>query len=186
MLGRMDFLMRDRQFWESCDYIHTYTRKHIDRAIQNLKADNPHGGPRRYILAHELVQATNDQSVVCDQLLNVLFAGRDTPAVALTNVFFCIARNPRTWEKLREEVKGLKDDDLTMDRLKSLRYLQYVIKEGELNLARYLRHYTHLLIPTSDATLPSCSEHCSFVQQGCHLTSWRRTGRFEACPSPPR
>jgi cytochrome P450 len=131
MLGKLNFLMRDQRFWESCAYIREYTQKHIDRAIANLEKSKAQEGSRRYILAQELVQVTKDRAVVCDQLLNVVFAGRDTPAVALTSVFFCIARNPQTWHKIREEIKGLKDEDLTLDRLKTLRYVQNVIKEGK-------------------------------------------------------
>jgi cytochrome P450 len=134
MLGRMDFLMRDRRFWESCAFIRDYTRKRVERAILNREGNKSHGGQGRYILAHELVQATEDRAVVCDQLLNVVFAGRDTPAVALTSVFFCIARSPETWKKIRDEVGGLKDEELTFDRLKTLRYVQSVIKEGRTYL----------------------------------------------------
>lgn len=53
------------------------------------------------------------------------------PAVALTSVFFCIARNPQTWNKIREEIKGLEDEDLTLGRLKTLHYVQNVIKEDK-------------------------------------------------------
>ncbi|KAL1595191.1 hypothetical protein SLS60_009879 [Paraconiothyrium brasiliense] len=130
ILGKMDFLMLDRRFWDSCGFIREYTRKRIERAIGNLKENEPHAGQKRYILAHELVHATSDREAMCDQLLNMVFAGRDTPAVALTSVFFCIARSPQTWKKIREEVKGLRDEDLTLDRLKTLRYVQNVVKEA--------------------------------------------------------
>ncbi|PVH95533.1 cytochrome P450 [Periconia macrospinosa] len=130
MLGKLDFLMRDQRFWESCAFIRQYTHKHIDLALKILREDNPPAGRRKHILAQELVQATDDGAVVCDQLLNMVFAGRDTPAVTLTSIFFCIARSPSSWSKIRDEIKGLQDEDLTFDRLKSLRYVQSVIKEA--------------------------------------------------------
>lgn len=131
MLGKLDFLIRDSQFWDSCVFIREYTLKHIDRAIMYSEGNKSYGGQRRYILAHELVKTTTSRAVLCDQLLNMVFAGRDTPAVALTSVFFCVARSPQTWRKIRDEIKGLKDEELTFDRLKTLRYVQSVIKEGE-------------------------------------------------------
>jgi cytochrome P450 len=140
MLGRMDFLMRDQRFWESCAFIREYTQKHVERAVVNLERNKLHVGQKRYILAHELVQATKDRAAVCDQLLNMVFAGRDTPAVALTSVFFCIARSPQTWKIIRDEVRGLEDEELTFDRLKTLRYVQSVIKEGKTYLIGVLKY----------------------------------------------
>jgi cytochrome P450 len=85
---------------------------------------------RKCILLHELAKVTEDRDVLRSQLLNVFFAGRDTPAVALTNIFFLLARHPHVWKKCREEVQGLQKDDLSFERLKSLRYIQHVINEG--------------------------------------------------------
>jgi cytochrome P450 len=64
-----------------------------------------------------------DPEALCEQLLNVFFAGRDTPAVALGNVFFCVARHPLAWSNIREETKGLRADELSFEKLKGLRYI---------------------------------------------------------------
>jgi cytochrome P450 len=85
---------------------------------------------KKIILISELAKVTNDRSELCSQLLNVFFAGRDTPAVALTNIFFLLARHPNIWNKCRAEVESLRKEDLTFERLKSLRYIQHVINEG--------------------------------------------------------
>lgn len=130
MLGRANLLMRDSKFWRSCNFIRKHTQKQLNHAIINMGKDMPHGEIRRYILAHELLRDKQDEEAVCEQLLNVVFAGRDTPVVALTAVFFCVVRHPDTWRKIREEVQGFRDEDLTFHRLKSLRYVQSVIKEG--------------------------------------------------------
>jgi cytochrome P450 len=78
-----------------------------------------------------LAKETSDRSLLTSQLLNVFFAGRDTPAVALTNIFFLLARHPDVWIKCREEVQGLKKEALNFEKLKSLRYIQHVINEGK-------------------------------------------------------
>lgn len=128
----MKFLMsRDRKFSDACALIKDYTQKHIDRALERqAKRESPQD-QRKVILVNELAKETNDRSELCSQLLNVFFAGRDTPAVALTNIFFLLARHPHVWKKCRTEVSGLQLEDLTFERLKSLRYIQHVINEGK-------------------------------------------------------
>ncbi|KAF2190337.1 cytochrome P450 alkane hydroxylase-like protein [Zopfia rhizophila CBS 207.26] len=135
LLGNMRFLMRDRNFSESCKLIQDYTQKHIDRALQQpqqqKKSEEDSAiSQRKCILVYELAKETSDRSLLCNQLLNVFFAGRDTPAVALTNIFFLLARHPEVWKKCRGEIQGLQKEDLTFERLKSLRYIQHVINEA--------------------------------------------------------
>lgn len=130
ILGKMKFLvMRDRKFQESCAIIKQYTRRHVDRALAR-REDRQKDNARRNVLVYELAEETTDRSDLTSQLLNVFFAGRDTPAVALTNLFFLLARHPNVWKKCREEVQGLEKEDLSFEKLKSLRYVQHVINEG--------------------------------------------------------
>jgi cytochrome P450 len=131
LLGKMKFLLfRDREFEQSCKLIKDYTQRHIDRALkQQVKSDGTKA-QRTVILVNELAKETTDRAELCSQLLNVFFAGRDTPAVALTNIFFLLARHPRVWHKCKAEVEGLRKEDLSFERLKSLRYIQHVINEG--------------------------------------------------------
>jgi cytochrome P450 len=123
-------MLPSRKFKESCKIIQEYTRKHIGRALQQSEQLNMESHKRKCILVYELAKQTKDRSVLCSHLLNVFFAGRDTPAVALTNIFFLLARHPRVWEKCKEGIRGLQKGDLTFERLKSLRYIQHVINEG--------------------------------------------------------
>lgn len=117
---------------ESCKLIQDYTRKHIDRALQQSpKLNHDTSGQRNCILLHELVKETKNRDELCSQLLNVFFAGRDTPAVALTNTIFMLARHPKVWKNCRSYVEPLRKEDLTFERLKSLRYIQHVINEGK-------------------------------------------------------
>jgi hypothetical protein len=175
MVGKMDFLIRDVRFWDSCAFIREFTQRHINRAIASMGTKTSPEAGRKRILPHELVAATTDRAAVCDQLLNMVFAGRDTPAVALTSIFFCIARNSNTWRKIRDEIEGMKDEDLTLNRLKSLRYVQNVIKEGKKFSTQILNtSKLFLLILWSNATLPSSCEYITIMQRGCHLTYWRR------------
>jgi cytochrome P450 len=131
LLGKMKFLIiRDRKFEEACKFIKSYTQKHIDRVRrQQAKSGRPND-QRKVILINELAKETPDGPELCSQLLNMFFAGHDTPAVALTNIFFLLARHPKVWNTCKAEVEGLQKEDLTFERLKSLRYIQHVISEG--------------------------------------------------------
>lgn len=129
LMGKMSFVLRDHKFWESCKLIRSYTQRHVDRALAR-REKNPDEDQRKYILVYEMAKETTDREALCSQLLNVFFAGRDTPAVALSNVFFCLARHPEAWQKIREEVAGVTKEDLTFERLKSFRYVQHSINEG--------------------------------------------------------
>lgn len=180
MLGKMDFLLRDRKFWNSCAFIREYTEKHIDRAISTVENERSHVGRRNYILAHELVKTTNDRAVVCEQLLNMVFAGRDTPAVALTSTFFCLARSPETWRKIRDEVKDLKDEELTFDNLQGLRYVQNVIKECTSFLLREPEScLCSWLTERSFTPVSTGSEYLQVLPRADRASNWRRFGRLK-------
>jgi cytochrome P450 len=128
LLGRMSFLIRDRKFWDSCKLVQTFTQHHIDRALH--RGTKQIDGTPKYNLVKEIAKENKDEEALRSQLLNVFFAGRDTPAVALSNIIFCLARHPLAWSKIREEVGESEPEDLSFERLKSMRYLQHAINEG--------------------------------------------------------
>ena len=77
------------------------------------------------------MERTTDVSDIRSQLLSVLLPAHEATGVALTNIFFNLVRNPRVYEGLRVEILASGEDrsDWTFERLKSLKYLQYVINE---------------------------------------------------------
>ncbi|KAI9701431.1 MAG: hypothetical protein M1820_006522 [Bogoriella megaspora] len=79
-------------------------------------------------LVDELLYQTNDRQLVRSQLLNLFAAARDTAAVAISDVFFQLARHPDVWLGLRQEVAAI-DGPLTFELLKSMSYLQNVLRE---------------------------------------------------------
>jgi len=134
VMGRMSFMLRDSRFWKSCTYIRNYTQRHVDLALAgpNDSKKATESEKEKYVLVYEMAKESRYREELTSQLLNVFFAGRDTPAVALSNVFFCLARHPEVWKKVRDEIEGLTVADLTFERLKSLRYVRHVITEDIL------------------------------------------------------
>ena len=131
-LPQWNFLTSDKRFLESCKDAHKFVDDFISRAQRSMKhASDAISGSRRYVLAHELVQRTDDTLNVRNQLLNAFLPAHEAVGVALTNIFFHLSRHPNVWRKLRAEVSQAADSDdkWTFERLKSLKYLQWVVNE---------------------------------------------------------
>ena len=131
-LPQWNFLTRDKRFWDSCKIAHNFVDAYITKAKRNIgHSESEKGKSQRYILAQELVERTTNVNDIRNQLLNVFLPAHEAAGVALTNVFFNLARNPQVYQKLRVEILATGEDsaDWTFERLKSLKYLQYVINE---------------------------------------------------------
>lgn len=64
--------------------------------------------------------------------MSLMVAGRDTTASLLANLWFILARSPRIWTKLKEEVGELEGSKPDFSQSKDLDSLQYCLKEGKL------------------------------------------------------
>ncbi|KUI52588.1 Cytochrome P450 52A13 [Cytospora mali] len=84
----------------------------------------------RAIYLEAVASSTDDPKVMLDELTTILFAGRDTTAALMTNLFFLFSRHPEIWAKVREEVAILGGEKPTHEQLKSLHYLQSCLKEA--------------------------------------------------------
>ncbi|KAL9122969.1 MAG: hypothetical protein Q9187_000476 [Circinaria calcarea] len=104
-------------FHRNVDKVHGFIDRHVEKAIafQNLRtkeeeqrsegAGTEKDGKR--IFLHELAQATSDRRVLRDELLTMFGGGPDITAALLSNLFFVLARRPRIWTRLRDEVEIL-------------------------------------------------------------------------------
>ena len=135
-MPQWNFLTRDKQFWESCKLAHSFVDGYVSKALQRSDSSSApmSGGETRYVLAYELSKETRDRDDIRNQLLNVFLPAHDATAVVLTNVFFHLARHPDIYVHLRQELFDHNlltayPRDLTLDRLKGLRYLQCVVDE---------------------------------------------------------
>ena len=61
-----------------------------------------------------------------------MIAGTETTATALSGTTYHLLRNPKTLKKLTEEIRSTFDDfdDITLEGLARLKYLQAVLQEG--------------------------------------------------------
>jgi cytochrome P450 len=151
-LGRaLSLFDHDPEWREAYTNIHALVDGYIDRAIEqrhhlekptkDLEHESSRKEPakRPFSMLHELVEDTQDRKFLRDQLLNVFLPARDSSSIGLSDLFFHLARNPRVWTKLRSEALEI-DQPLTFDVLKSMRYLQCVLRERKFNLNCFQRH----------------------------------------------
>lgn len=98
-----------------------------------------------FIFLYELAKVTRDPKVLGDEVLSVMFAGRDTTSALLSFLFFELSRNPEIYEKLREEILDTfgKDEtnlgSITFESMKRCKYLKYCLNEA-------LRMYPPVLV----------------------------------------
>ena len=131
-----NFLTRDQQFWRSCATVRAFVTNCVQKNVdQYSRCPSNSGKPvtSKLVLAQELLATTRDVTDITNQLLNVFLPAHDASAVALTNIFFHLARHPEIYAELSREIrtsttKG-SDNEWTFERLKSCRYLQNVMKE---------------------------------------------------------
>lgn len=130
-LPKWNFLTWDKKFWDSCNIAQEFVDDYIAQGRRICEhSEKGNVAPERYILAHEMIKETRDHNDIRNQLLNIFLPAHDATGVALTNVFFNLARNPSCYAKLRQEIVDAGEQAAwTFERLKSLKYLQYVINE---------------------------------------------------------
>ncbi|KAB8069709.1 cytochrome P450 [Aspergillus leporis] len=137
MLGPLSALYRDRKA-DDCNRIcRGFAQQFVEEAVYAAAAKKGEGeedmekkGKQKHIFSHELASRTSDQRRILDELMNVLLAGRDTTASLLSNLFFVLAKNPRIWKKLRDEVSVLQGQPPTYEQLRRLKYIQYCVNES--------------------------------------------------------
>ncbi|KAF8600071.1 CYP63 cytochrome P450 monooxygenase-like protein [Ceratobasidium sp. AG-I] len=82
-------------------------------------------------LLDHLVQFTDDETVIKDEIVNILVAGRDTTAATLTFAVYLLATNPEVMAKLRKEIiEHVGPSNYpTSDDFREMKYLRAVINE---------------------------------------------------------
>ncbi len=104
----------------------------IEKIIVNYKGDNNEGKTALEILINAVDEEGQKLSLeeLKDQILLLLFAGHETLTSALASFCLLTAQHPSILEQLREEQKQFQlGENLSLDTLKEMTYLDMVIKE---------------------------------------------------------
>jgi cytochrome P450 len=138
-LGQLKALYRDAKADECHRICRGFAQPFVDEAFRvnatkkAIQEQHPKTAGGKRIFSHELASRTADRHRVLNESMNLLLAGRDTTASLLSNLFFMLAKNPAIWAKLRKEVACLQGCPPTYEQLKSLKYVEYCLRECKSN-----------------------------------------------------
>ena len=139
-MQRLYWLMDSKAFREACKMCRRFIDHYVaialnpDQLAAEKAARVTDGAKEKYVFLDKLAESTQNPIELRDQLLQLLMAGRDTTATSLGFAFAALARNPEAWTKVRAEVLRIfgtdrQGEEITFAKLKSARYVQYVINE---------------------------------------------------------
>jgi cytochrome P450 len=182
-LGPLFRFYRDRKA-EQCNRVcHALVEQFVDKALevraQGLDEKTLEDGDgekkQRYVFLHGLAQQTGDRRRIRDEVMNVLLAGRDTTASLLSNLFFMLAKHPRIWAKLRDEVASLNGRPPTYEQLRNLTYVKYCLNECTYGTLKFI---CAMLTPrASPSSAPRRPWKRPLRQHRHRPPRWRRAGR---------
>lgn len=132
-IGSLAYLFKPNKVTADGKFLHDFVDRYVDQALagqQQAPAEKSEADDHaRYTFVNELARQTSDRVRIRSELLNILLAGRDTTASLLTNLWWVLARRPDVFDRLRKEVTALAGEEVTLESLRSLKYLQAVLKE---------------------------------------------------------
>ncbi|KAF2734438.1 cytochrome P450 [Polyplosphaeria fusca] len=141
-------LYRSSELIKSAKVFHQFVADMVSKSVERYQFLEKGA---RYSLLHDSMERTGDVQRARDEATNLLFAGRDTGAVLMSNVFFTLSRRPDLWTKLRAEVSQLNGNLPSYEDLKNMRYLNNIIKEANRLFPVVPFNYREALV---DTTIP--------------------------------
>ena len=135
----LPILPRDHQWERACNEVLSVFDKYIEPAMAERRAgpallnkvSQREETPRKRLsVLHELVDLSQDPLFIRDQLISLFLPLHDATPVGISYLFLQMSMAPKVYAKLRAEVLEVGDVTLTFEVLKSMKYVQCVIKES--------------------------------------------------------
>ena len=127
-VGRLKFLIPRGNFDSQLKVLNNYVESYIDDtlSIPPAELEKRSKSDEGYTLLHALANYTRDRTVLRDQLVAVLLAGRDTTDCTLAWLVHEISTKPQVVEKIRAEIMEHvgPTDKPTYENLKAMKYIQ--------------------------------------------------------------
>ncbi|ESZ94944.1 hypothetical protein SBOR_4668 [Sclerotinia borealis F-4128] len=155
MLGPIQFLipksMKSEAYKQVQEYLDSLIETEINNAQNASKIQSNELNQKS--LLQGLVKETDDRIKIRDNALQGMMAVQDTTPVLLSNTLFLLSRNPKIYDRLRDEVQSLDlESSLHLyDKLRDLSFLHNIIHES---LRLYPIFPTLARISLTDTTLP--------------------------------
>jgi cytochrome P450 len=134
--GALYWLANSKAFQKACQTVKSYADGFVNRALSpSHKRQTKSDGLEKYVFLDELIKETRDPIELRDQVLQLLFAGRDTTSAALSWIILLLARHPTEFVALRETIIstfGTESSPLspiTFESLKGCKAITHVLYE---------------------------------------------------------
>jgi cytochrome P450 monooxygenase len=132
-MSKFMFLHHDKKWLASVKTVRDFVDGRIDKTLTELESRKKLADPavgERTDLLWDIARQLPDKESLRGQIMAVFIPSNDTTSILISNAMFALVRHPHVWEKLRREVLALGDLPLTFERLRGLRYLNYIINES--------------------------------------------------------
>ena len=118
-----------RQFKKDCKFVKDYIGNIIERTA--TRGEYKKTDPERYILVDSLLAQNLSLDQVRAEVISAIFAGRDTTASMLSDLWFELSKHPQVFAKLQSEIRSQVDPDQELDyeTIKNLAYLKATLNE---------------------------------------------------------
>jgi len=126
---------RSKEHYEGCQAVYDYIDARIDEAVsRTVETRGEQLSTTRHVrIIDELVKTSTDKLSLRYLIISIFMPAHDNVAVALSNAFFHLARNPDCWTKLRAEINSKAQQPLTYELLASFKYMEWVLRESEFD-----------------------------------------------------
>lgn len=132
-MGPIQHLYPKGRYYQGIKIINEFCDPFIDETLRLTpqEIEKRSKSDSGYTFLHALAGYTRDRTVLRDQLVAILLAGRDTTACTLSWLFYEMSKQPKVVEKLRTEIRnqvGFERRPEYTD-LKAMKYLQHCLNE---------------------------------------------------------
>lgn len=134
-MAHLSFLYNTPSYRKSCKIVRRYADHFIENAFQYANHYGQEEATEKYPFIFDLHTEYKDRSLVRDQLVNVLLAGRDNTACTMSWTIFHLVRHPEMLQRLREEIAEVTGSKTVITRsyTKNMPYLNAVLNESEFS-----------------------------------------------------
>ncbi|KAF9886944.1 hypothetical protein FE257_010685 [Aspergillus nanangensis] len=146
-MGRLRYLLPRQK-----SRIDRATRRCRSHTRELLSATDKDASSLPECVLRQLRESGLQESDLIDHLLTLLLAARDTTASLLSMAVYFLARQPQSWQRLREEVAVLHGETPSVPQVLQLKYVGWIINET-LRLHPPAPHHTRIAV--RDTTLPT-------------------------------
>ena len=174
LLGKALFLHRDPKWFEAVRVIREFIGGNIDKTLTELENCKAMGKESsRTDLLWDMAKQLPNKEALLGQIMAVFIPSNDTTSILISNAFYALARNPRIWLKLREEVTALADTSLNFELLRGMKYVNWVLNESKCG-TKSPDSSQQLNKGTSSSFISKCNSNGPYGSQRHHLASrWR-------------